>query len=307
MLYQNKAPHDLWEFDPKHASLYEDICFPEPATLHVDYDRSVATKYNGFKIPGIGREVKEFNTDTANLSGEARKSAQYQMLVKYFLRCVKSIDDNLGRILKYLDDEGLADNTVVIYTADQGYFLGEHGLWDKRLMYEESLRMPFIVRYPSEIKPKSINSDIILNVDFAPTFMDYAGVKIPAEIQGRSILPLLKGQTPSDWRTSMYYHYQDAGAPPKHVGVRNQRYKLIYYYGLTTAFEEDDESEEEAVPPPEKLWEFFDLQRDPYEMFNLYQDPGYADIVKEMKQRLVRLMEEVEDTGQAYRIVKNAV
>lgn len=218
-----------------------------------------------------------YDEQTSHLPPVERKKAQYQIFIKSFLRCVASVDDNLGRVLDYLDESGLAENTIVIYTSDQGYFLGEHGLWDKRFMYEESIRMPFLVRYPKGIKPGSVNDDIILNIDFAETFLDYAGLPIPRDMQGRSIKPLLEGKTPADWRTSMYYHYSDPGGIPAHFGVRTQRYKLIYYYGLAT---------------PE--WELFDLRKDPEEMNDVYDEPTYANVVKELKTELIRLRKELD-------------
>ena len=226
------------------------------------------------------------------LTKEQEKSWKYQRYIKDYLRVVASIDDNVGRLLDYLDEEGLTENTLVIYTSDQGFFLGDHGWYDKRFMYEESLRMPFIVRYPREIRPGSINGDIVLNVDFAPTFLDLAGVAIPDEFQGRSIRPLLQGHTPDDWRTAMYYRYWMHKAHHNvyaHYGIRTRRYKLIYYYsdalGQPGAIDETYEPE----------WELFDLEKDPYELNNVYHDPAYAEIVRELKAALHRLQEEVGD------------
>src|SRR2546430_2099889 len=143
----------------------------------------------------------------ADLHGDALRKWAYQYYMKDYLRCIASVDDNVGRVLDYLDAEGLSKNTIVIYTSDQGFFLGDHGYFDKRFMYEESLRMPFVARYPGVIKPGSVNKDLTLNLDFAETFLDYAGAKIPGDMQGRSFRPLLEGHTPKDWRKSMYYRY----------------------------------------------------------------------------------------------------
>jgi arylsulfatase A-like enzyme len=219
-----------------------------------------------------------YDEQTGHLTGKKRKRAQYQIFIKSFLRCVASVDDNLGRVLDYLDESGLAENTIVVYTSDQGYFLGEHGLWDKRFMYDESIRMPFLVRYPKGIKPGSVNDEVILNIDFAETFLDYAGLPIPRDMQGRSIKPLLGGETTTYWRTSMYYHYSDPGDIPAHFGIRTQRYKLIYYYGL-------------EMP----VWELFDLKKDPMEMNNVYDEPTYANVVKEIKAELIRLRKELDE------------
>jgi len=277
LMFHNKAPHDMWDYDEKHALLFKDIEIPEPDTLFDDYsNRSNGIKRDKFFKIGMGDLV--FPKQTGHLKGRARKKAQYQIFIKRFLRCAASVDDNLGRILDYLDESGLAENTLVIYTSDQGYFLGEHGLWDKRYMYEESIRMPFLVRYPPLVKPGSVNKDIILNVDFAETFLDLAGVPIPPDMQGRSICPLLKGKKPPNWRTSMYYHYLEPGGIPPHYGVRTDRYKLIYYYGLA-----------------EPEWELFDLQKDPKEMNSVYGKPEYAGVAEQLKKELHRLRGQLGD------------
>jgi len=290
LCYQNKAPHDMWEYDKKHAHLYQDIDIPEPGNLFDDYhNRGNAVKRVTQKI---GMRHTLFQEKTGHLRGRERKKQQYQIYIKKYLRCVASIDENLGRVLNYLDETGLKDNTIVIYTSDQGFFLGEHGLFDKRFMYEESLRMPLLVRYPREVKAGSINDDIVTNVDFAETFLDYAGVPIPRDMQGRSLRPLLQGRTPANWRTSMYYRYWMHGAHfnvAAHFGVRSGRYKLIYYYGLPL----DAKGTKGGPTPPE--WELFDLQEDPHEMNNVYQDQRYADVVKELKGELIRLRSKLED------------
>ena len=302
LLYQHKAPHDMWEYDQKHAHLYEDTDIPEPDNLFDDYsNRGEAIKRTTQKIgmeetlflhetqgdqfSGVGRKLED-------LPEKEKKKQTYQCFIKAFLRCVASIDDNIGRVLDYLDESGLAENTIVIYTADQGFFLGEHGLFDKRFMYEESLRMPLVVRYPKGIKAGSVNDDIALNVDFAETFLDYAGISIPEEMQGRSLRPLLEGEGPEDWRESMYYrywmhlpHFRVAA----HFGVRTKRYKLIYYYGLPL----DATGARPEPTPPE--WELFDLEKDPKEMKNVYDDPVYAGVVKKLKKELQRLRKELED------------
>ena len=183
----------------------------------------------------------------AGLTGQALKKWKYQRYMRDYLACVASVDDNVGRLLDYLDKNGLTENTLVIYTSDQGFFLGDHNWFDKRFMYEESLRMPFLARWPAAIKADTVNDGMILNVDFAPTLMDAAGLKTPADMQGRSFLPLLKGERPKDWRTSMYYryyHYPMHHRVQPHYGVRTERYKLIYFNKIDQ-------------------WELFDLQKDP--------------------------------------------
>jgi len=302
LLYQHKAPHDMWEYDEKHAHLFEDVDIPEPDNLFDNYEnRGEAIKRTTQKI---GMEETVFLHDTqddqfsdvqdkiGNLPPDEQKRKAYQYFIKAFLRCVASIDENVGRVLDYLDKTGLTDNTIVIYTADQGFFLGEHGLFDKRFMYEESLRMPFIVRYPRGIKPGTVNNDIALNVDFAETFLDYAGVQIPGNMQGRSLRPLFRGETPGNWRTSMYYRYWmhlPHFRVSAHFGVRNKRYKLIYYYGQPL----DAAGAVDELTPPE--WELFDLEKDPKEMNNVYDNPAYTDVVKELKAELKRLRKELGD------------
>jgi len=219
------------------------------------------------------------------------------MYIKSYLRCVASIDDNIGKVLKYLDDEGLSENTIVVYTSDQGMFLGEHGLFDKRFMYEESLRIPLLIRYPKEIEPGSFSTRFALNVDFAPTFLDYAGITIPNDMDGKSLRPILKGQTPEDWRTDMYYRYwmhRGNFNLAAHYGIRSKRFKLIFYYGLPL----DAEGAYEGPTSPE--WELFDLQKDPGEMNNRYSDPAYKEDIKILKARLLQLKKQYEDTDDEY-------
>ena len=191
----------------------------------------------------------------------------------------------MGRVLAYLDQAGLSQDTVLIYTSDQGFFLGDHGWFDKRFFYEESLRMPFLVRYPAEIAPGSAEGRIVLNTDFAPLFLDYAGAAVPEAMQGRSFRPLLRGEAPADWRSSMYYRYfmhlDSSHNTYAHYGLRTERYKLIYYY--------------EPEPGPQE-WELFDLQADPRELRNVYADPAYADVVRRLKAELAQRRAEVGDT-----------
>jgi len=290
LLYHHKAPHDEWEYDPKYADLYKDVSISEPETLFDDYkNRGEAIKRATQKI---GMRHTKFEEETRHLKGWVRKAQQYQIYMKKYLRCVASIDDNIGRVLNYLDESGLTEDTIVIYTSDQGFFLGEHGLYDKRFMYEESLRVPFVARYPREIKADSVNDDIVVNVDFAETFLDYAGVRTPKDMQGCSLRPLLKGRTPKDWRKSMYYRYWMHGAHfnvAAHFGVRTERYKLIYYYGQPL----NARGAKKRPTPPE--WELFDLRNDPMEMNNVYGHPAYRGVVKKLKAELVRLRRELED------------
>ena len=293
LMVHHKAPHRPWEPDDKHASMYEDEDIPEPETFDDDYaNRAQAAAAARMRVE------RDLNAEDlkvpvpAGLSPAEEKSWKYQRYIKDYLRCVASIDDNVGRLLEYVDEEEIGEDTIVIYTSDQGFFLGDHGWYDKRFMYEESLRMPFLIRYPREMAPGTVNRNMILNVDFPATFLDCAGVDIPPSFQGRSFRALLQGETPDDWQTSMYYRYWMHGAHHNvcaHYGVRTLRYKLIYYYG-------DPLGQEGAVgPKTEPEWELFDLEKDPCEMNSVYADPEYAEVVAELKVELRRLQEKVGD------------
>ncbi len=220
----------------------------------------------------------------AGLEGRELDLWKYQRYIKDYLRCIASVDDNIGRVLDYLDATGLAEDTLVVYTSDQGFFLGEHGWFDKRFMYEESLRMPLIIRYPREIRPGVNDRDLVLNLDFAPTFLDFAGVQIPGDLQGASLKEVLKGESPDGWRQAIYYHYYEypgAHGVKRHYGVRTHRYKLIHFYYDIDA------------------WELYDLEKDPREMNNVYGDPEYAGVVQELKAELARLRRQYGDTNEA--------
>ena len=273
--------------------MYEDIDIPEPETFNDDYsNRAAAAAEARMRVDRDFNDRDLKQPVPPGLSPEAEKSWKYQRYIKDYLRCVASVDDNVGRLLDYLDEEGLTENTVVIYTSDQGFFLGDHGWYDKRFMYEESLRMPFVIRYPKEIVAGTVNDNMILNVDFPLTFLDYAGIDPPEEMQGTSFRPLLNGDTPEGWQTSMYYRYWMHLAHHNvysHYGVRTLRHKLIYYYA-------DALGQEGAIDdprPPE--WELFDLEEDPCELNNVYHDPAYADTVTELKAELDRLQQQVGD------------
>lgn len=294
MMCHFKAPHRPWDPAEKYARLYEDVTFPEPHNLLDDYkNRSQAAAKATLKI-GENMNARDLKGEKPEgLSRDELRKYAYQIYIKDYLRCIASVDENIGRLLRYLDESGLSDNTIVIYTSDQGMFIGEHGYYDKRFMYEESLRMPLLVRYPREIKPGAVNDDMVLNVDFAPTFLDFAGAAIPDGMQGRNIHPLLNGRTPGDWRTSMYYRYYMHLAHhgvPAHYGVRTKRYKLIYFYGQPLGMKGA------VKKPTEPEWEMFDLEKDPDEMNNVYDDPAYAGVVKRLKTELERLRRELKDT-----------
>lgn len=310
LLYQHKAPHDMWEYDEAHAHLFADEDIPEPANLFDDYQsRGKAIKRATQKIsmeetiflhPTQGNQFDSVRAAIRHLPPKEQKHKAYQYFIKAYLRCVAAIDENIGRVLGYLDESGLAENTLVIYTSDQGFFLGEHGLFDKRFMYEESLRMPLLVRFPQEIRPGSVNNEIVLNLDFAETLLDHAGVRIPTDMQGRSLKPLFRSHTPADWRKSMYYRYwmhRPHFYVAAHFGVRTERFKLIYYYGLPL----DAAGAINEPTPPE--WELYDLKQDPREMHNVYDDPAYAEVVVNLKEELRRLRKQYGDDGDGIQIL----
>ena len=259
----NKAPHDPFTYDAAHAELFAGRDLPEPPTLRDDYrNRAAAAARSTGKVATahLRRHVPE--PPPPDLSGDELLRWNYQSFMKGYLRCVASVDDNLGRLLAYLDEAGLADDTLVVYTSDHGFFLGDHGFYDKRFMYEESIRIPLLMRGPGVTQKGLADDHMVLNVDFAPTLLDLAGAPIPDELPGRSLRPLLGGEPVGDWRTSMYYRYWMHGAHfniAAHYGVRTETHKLIYYYGepLDAAGAVGDPT------PPE--WELFDLVRDPQE------------------------------------------
>lgn len=282
-----KATHEAWNFHARHAALYKDVDIPEPSTLFG------ATGPIGSRVPGWPLEILTQRMLKPG-HGDGRlvldtedpkqvRAATYQKFLKDYLRCVAAIDENIGRITDYLQQQGLTEDTVVIYTSDQGYFLGEHNYFDKRFMLEESLRMPFVVRYPREIQPGTVVDDIILNVDFAETFLDYANAAPPDSMQGRSFRANLAGKTPADWRQAMYYRYYGGDARrPAHYGIRTHDAKLIYYDGLKDV-------------QPDKRWEFYDLAADPHETRNLYDSPEHAAKIARLKTDLARLQQELGD------------
>ncbi len=307
LVYQHKAPHRNWQPGPKYLNKYDDVTIPEPDTLFDDYEgRGTAAKsqkmmvardlnphdlklsrQNGkfteeqLKVWNEAYAAKNKAFEDAKLEGEDRVRWMYQRYVKDYLRCIDSVDENVGRVLDYLEETGLADNTVVFYTSDQGWYLGEHGWYDKRWMYEESFRTPLMIRWPGKVQAGSVCDKLAMNLDFAQTFLDIAGVASPPDMQGASLKPLLQGQVPADWRTSVYYHYYEfpgAHSVHRHYGIRTDRYKLIHFYEL-------DE------------WELYDLQEDPQEMRSVFADPEYADVVQDMKRQLEALRRKYKDDG----------
>ena len=320
LLYHQKAPHRNWLPAPKYVNLYDDTTFIPPANYYDDYSgRGTAAKTQEMKVDGHGiwghdfklivdphgdstnfvPDLKRMNPEQranwmdayesenqeflkANLTGKALAEWKYNRYIKDYLRCIKSVDDGVGEVLDYLDKNGLAENTIVIYTSDQGFYLGEHGWFDKRFMYEESFRTPLLIRYPKEIKPGTTISKLVQNLDFAPTFLDYANIEIPKEIQGESFRKLVSGET-SEWRDAVYYTYYEYPAVhmvKRHYGIATERYKLIHFY-----YDIDE-------------WEMYDLEKDPSEMRSVYNDPAYADVQKMMHERLTELRTKYGDSDE---------
>ena len=283
-----KATHEPWNFHPRHAGLFEGVEIPSPETLLGQ------TGPKNSRVLGWPLEILTERMSSAGKHGAGKlelsssdpmevRSQSYQKFIKDFLRCGAAIDENIGRVLDYLKAHQLTNNTVVIYTSDQGYFLGEHNYFDKRFMLEESLRMPFVIRYPKEIAPRTVVDEMVLNVDFAQTFIDYAEGEASLSMQGQSFRSVLAGKTPSDWRTSMYYRYFENSEPrPSHFGVRTQWHKLIYYDGLS------DVSESQR-------WEYYDLEKDPYENVNQYDGVAGSDFIRDLKSQLGQLQSEMAD------------
>lgn len=307
LMYQHKAPHRNWQPAPRYLDKYKDEKIPEPATLFDDYKGRGAAAAdttmtiardlnpNDLKlVPQKGLSPEQEKTleaayaeeneafKKANLQGDERTRWMYQRFAKDYLRCVAAVDENVGRMLDYLDKSGLADNTIVVYTSDQGWYLGEHGWYDKRWMYEESFRTPLLVRWPGHVKAGAVNKDLVMNLDFAETFLNIAGADIPDDMQGRSMVPVLEGKTPDDWRKSVYYRYYEFPQPHHvhpHYGVRTDRYKLIYFNTLNE-------------------WELYDLEKDPHELKSVYSDPAYQDTVQQLKTELERLRKQYKDNDQ---------
>lgn len=294
LLVHHKAPHRSWQPDTAHASLYEDVDLPVPETFFDDYaTRATPAREAAMRVADhlTAEDLKQLLPP--DLTRDQEALWKYQRYMKDYLRCVASIDDNVGRLLDWLDETGLGDDTIVVYTSDQGFFLGDHGWYDKRFMYEESLQMPFLVRYPAEIEPGSSCDALAMNVDFAQTFLDYAGVPPHERMQGHSLRPWLRGEHPDDWRRAVYYRYWEHDSWPHHVwahyGVRTERYKLIRYYadGLGLAGTSPRTFEPE--------WELFDLERDPWELHNVHDDPAYAEVRDDLVTELARVQQECGD------------
>ncbi len=305
LMCQHKAPHREWSPALRHLGHDNDRKYPEPETLFDEYEgRSLAERDQDMTIARTMTESDTKLTTLAQLTPEQREvwDAYYKPrneafqkaklegkdLVRWkynrymhdYLGCVKAVDESVGRVLKFLDEEGLTENTIVVYSSDQGFYLGEHGWFDKRWIFEESLRSPLLVRWPGATRPGSVEGRLVSNIDFASTFLEAAGLPIPADVQGRSFVPLLKGQPAPDWRTSFYYEYYEYPSPHHvrpHHGVVTDRYKLVRF-----------------DTPDIDVWELFDREKDPREMRSVYADPAYAPIVADLKKELARLRSELQ-------------
>jgi arylsulfatase A-like enzyme len=304
LMIQHKAPHMNFEPALKNLDFDKGRKYPEPATLFDDYGggRGLAWRDNNMKIgeilnddhlklkprPDLTQEQRKLwdayygprneAFHGANLTGQDLVRWKYQRYMHDYLGAVLSVDESVGKVLKYLDDSGLAENTIVIYSSDQGFFLGEHGWFDKRWILEESMRTPLLARWPAVIKPGATSGRIVSVVDFAKTFLDAVGVPQPADMQGRSLLPLLRGEAPSDWRESFYFHYYEYPRWHRvrpHYGVVTDRYKLVHYY-----------------MPDVDDWELYDLKENPDETQNFINDPKYSDTIGKLKTELARLRAE---------------
>jgi arylsulfatase A-like enzyme len=320
LLLHHKAPHRCWMPDTAYLDMYNDVKFPLPANFYDDYQgrKAAASQKMNMKDFCVVNDLKMYDREgkiqgrlreyfekqinrldkkqrtawdnayekeikyfkEANLKGKDLLEWSYQRYLEDYLRCIASVDDNIGRLLDYLDESGLSDNTLIIYTSDQGFYLGEHGWFDKRFMYEESFRTPLLMKLPSKIQKGQIDK-LVQNIDYAPTILEFAGADIPKEMQGESLLPLLAGDKSAEWRKSIYYHYYEYPGPhsvKRHYGVRTDRYKLIhFYYDINQ-------------------WELYDLQKDPTEVKNLYGKQGYEEITKSLFDQMVDLQKQYNDT-----------
>ena len=322
VLYHHKAPHRNWQPAPKYLTLYDDVTFEPPANFFDDYEgRGTAAKEQEMQIHGHAMWGHDFkmlvdpNGDSTGFIRELNRFTpkqredwlaaytpkiedflakyptmtdkevalwKYNSYIKDYLRTIKSVDDGVGEVLDYLDEAGLADNTIVIYTSDQGFYLGEHGWFDKRFMYEESFRTPLVMRYPKEIKPGTVIEDLVQNLDFAPTILNYAGIDAPEDFQGESFRNLVAGKT-TDWRDAVYYHYYEYPSVhmvKRHYGVATKRYKLMHFY-----YDIDE-------------WELYDLEADPAEMKNVYDDPAYANVRDGLHEKLEELRLQYGDSDE---------
>ena len=306
LMAQHKAPHREWAPALRHLGWDKDRKYPEPETLFddfagrskavADHDMGIDKTFTDLDVKLATpqnltpEQLKDWNAYYGPRNDAYREAApkgkelvrwRYNRYMHDYLACVKAVDESVGKLLDFLDQEGLAENTIVVCTSDQGFYLGEHGWFDKRWIFEESLRSPMLVRWPGKTKPGSVSKDIVSLLDVAETFLDAAGQPIPQDMQGRSLVPILKGERPDNWRESFYYHYYEYPVPHRvrpHYGVVTDQFKLVHYYNTDV-----DE------------WELLDRERDPLEVKNFYNDPAYAATVKRLQAELERLRKEVKE------------
>jgi len=301
LMHHFKSPHGNWENPESTDFLYENTYIPEPHTLRTGpVTGSPGTEGLGSSIGkrNLKRNIGMQMRVDQDMEAEAYETAAYQRYLKKYLRCVRGVDNNIARLIDHLEFTGELDNTIILYTSDQGQLTGEHDYYDKRWMYEESLSMPFIVRYPPAIKAGLTSDAMITNVDFAPTLIELAGGKAPESMQGHSFKTMIHGgDTPDDWREAVYYRYWMQLAHhyvPAHYGIRTADYKLIFYYGLP--LDATDAVQEKSTPG----WQFFDLHSDPDETIDLYRDPNFSATIASLKDQLLALKAEVGDTDEGY-------
>ena len=313
LMIHHKAAHRTWIPKAEDMDKYENVSIPEPDNFFDDYTNRGTPAHQqlmeigrcmrmGYDLKVDAKHAKQAQWAKRNAEFKRLKSAgklkgknlarwKYQQYMKDYLRCIWRLDQNVGRVLEYLKKNNLEENTIVFYSSDQGFYMGEHGWFDKRFMYEESFRTPLVVRWPGHIQPGSTNSDLTQNIDFAETFLDLAGVTPPKDMQGVSLVPLLKGETPKNWRKSLYYRYYEFPgfhSVRKHEGVAEKRFKLIRFYGPNYKVKDPKTGKPTQLPPDDE-WEFYDLQKDPHEMNNVYSNPEYAGEIKRMKNELQQL------------------
>ena len=309
LMAQHKAPHREWAPALRHLGADGDRVYPEPETLFDDYaNRGIAVRDQDMSLektftdrdakfdppPNLTPEQRKVwdayyeprnaRFRAANLQGKDLVRWRYQRYMHDYTATVRAVDESVGRLLDYLEKEGLAENTIVVYSSDQGFFLGEHGWFDKRWIFEESLRTPLLVRWPGVSRPGGVSKDLVSTVDFAQTFLDAAGLPAPGEMQGRSLRPILAGNRPADWRTAFYYQYFEWPTPHRvrpHYGVVTDRYKLVHFFGTA-----DD------------YWELYDTEKDPRELRNVLADPAYAAARKQLEGQLAQLRTELKVPAQ---------
>ena len=313
LMIHHKAAHRVWTPAPRYMNKYKDVTIPVPDNFFDDYSTRTTAAHKqqimvkdlklkqDLKVTGdpsykhgqYADRNKYYLEHKESMTDKEMALWKYQLYMKDYLRCVASIDDSVKEVMDYLKKSGLEKNTVVFYSSDQGFFNGEHGWYDKRFMYEQAFRTPLIVRWPGVIKPGSVNNDLVQNIDWAETFLDIAGAPIPDDMDGVSIVPLLKGKKPSNWRKALYYHYYEfpgCGSIRRHEGVYDGRFKLIRFYGPKLPHDE---------------WELYDLKNDPEEMDNIYNKPEMKNKVGELKTTLSNLKRQYNVPADDAKILKN--